>query len=422
MLACKHLRRIVRLKLHDRRGAYAARNVGFARIFLVGDFRLDHATAIGSPADQLPQRLAHNLPVQIPERRLERSARQRMFMRARAFQERIYDLAWMRVRARKHAGNQFLAKDALVLVKRLWQIPVRRKCDALRYAGAAFVVGYPHQKRFALFERRLRRVDRRLKRLLHAENFHPLHANALFVRTAERRTVHFADTGARKLLHHQDVFGQIHLRKRPPKCRFHAFRETLYGRFGSKALVGRRVHSARNGRRQRMRARERAVCALRTKSGEATCRPRRKTRTHAQISQVAVRIAQALFARAKHALNRLARSARRPFHDGNRTAPPCRIEHAEHVRIRHPWHEQELALNFRRIDVLSTGHEHVVSALGNLQRPSANAGAVPCQEIAVHGKRSARIQVACAHARPADRKLPHTVGIGRHHGSAVARQ
>ena len=80
-LARKHLRRIVRLKLHDRRGAYAARNVGFARILLVGDFRLDHATAIGSPRrSAATTACAHNLPVQIPERRLERSARQRMFM------------------------------------------------------------------------------------------------------------------------------------------------------------------------------------------------------------------------------------------------------------------------------------------------------------------------------------------------------
>ena len=119
----------------------------------------------------------------------------------------------------------------------------------------------PHQKRFALFERRLRRVDRRLKRLHSRGKLPPAprkcalrthggapHGPLCRYRCAETPPPPGrlrADTPSKETL----------------KCRFHAFRETLYGRFGSKALVGRHVH-LRPKRQTPENARE-GTCCLR---------------------------------------------------------------------------------------------------------------------------------------------------------------
>ncbi len=109
--------------------------------------------------DQAPQRLAHDLPVHVPQRHLHRRARHRVRRGIGQRGEGGVRVARMRERLGADVRRDHIADDALVLGQRLGQVPVRPERDAFADACATGRIAHLDEQRLALPQHAARRGE-----------------------------------------------------------------------------------------------------------------------------------------------------------------------------------------------------------------------------------------------------------------------
>ena len=317
------------------------------------------------PADEPPQRLADDLAVQVPQRRLDGPARHGQRIGARARRQQAVGLGGVQEHRVQHQGDELLLQDAQVLVERFGQIPVGGEGRALAQARATGMVDHLHQQRFAERQRPLRRGEGLAERQADAVQVHALDLDALLVELAQGRAVHLADARAREGIQHEQVLGLVHARQ--------------LGRHAARRLLGE--YSVGNG-------------------AAALPRDARADGGRQGPGQVVRRIA---------------------LDEADRAAAPLLVGRAEDVRVGHAGHAQQLLADLGGVDVLPARDEHVVGALLHVQLAVGRDGRrVAGEEEPVGRVGGPRVQVAGEQPGAAHGKAAEPVGAGVHDARLIA--
>ena len=317
------------------------------------------------PADEPPQRLADDLAVQVPQRRLDGPARHGQRVGARARRQQAVGLGGVQEHGVQHQGDELLLQDSQVLVERFGQIPVGGESRALAKTRAAGMVHHFHQQRFAERQRPLRRGEGLAERQADAVQVHALDLDALLVELAQRRAVHLADTRARERIEHEQVLGLVHARQ--------------LGRNAARRLLGE--YAVGNG----------AAALPREARGDGGGQ---------RPGQVERRIA---------------------LDEADRAAAPFLVGRAEDIGVGHTGHAQQLLADLGRVDVLPARDEHIVGAFLHVQLAVGRDGRrVAGQEEPVGRIGGACVQVAGEQPGAAHGKAAEPVGAGVHDAGLVA--
>ena len=185
---------------------------------------------IDPTADCPPQRHAHDLRMQIPQRRLNRSARMRKRFGAGQHRKSPRRVKRRGKRLAFYIRDQAIHNDTLVLLERFGQVPIGCKRRAFARADAPSMIDNLDDKPLANRKRPLSRDNRVHKRERDAMQQHPLNVDALLIQPRKLLPIRFSNARARKRIERDNAIRLSEARQgraRRSTCRLGDTEETI---------------------------------------------------------------------------------------------------------------------------------------------------------------------------------------------------